>query len=112
VVDDVNDIWGMQELFSCSLVCDTFGFDLVHVHVENRVDALVVVENSQLFLHFACHCPGMAAQEGGIDGDGDEHAKLCAELDVRAVEESSEGADFCCPFLDPPSDFQFVLEAA
>jgi hypothetical protein len=49
-----------------------------------------------------------AALQGGVDGGCDENAKLCA--DVRAVEESSEGANF--RFLDPCPDFQFILEVA
>jgi hypothetical protein len=35
------DAWGMQELFPCSFVRDASGFDVAHVHVENRAGALV-----------------------------------------------------------------------
>ena len=75
------------------------------------MDALVT-KNSQLFLHFVCHCLGIAAPEEDIDGDCDKDMTLCAELDVRAVEEGSESANLCCGFLNPCGDFQLILEVA
>jgi hypothetical protein len=41
LVDDINNVWGVKELCLCFFVCDAFSFNLVHLFVENQVDALV-----------------------------------------------------------------------
>jgi hypothetical protein len=79
-----------------------------------RVERMLLWQKATLntFLHFVCHHPGIAAPEGSVDGDCSDHVKLCAELNVRAAEESSEGANLLCCFLDPPGNFHFVAEFA
>ena len=69
-----------------------------------------MIENSQPLLYFVCHCPGIAAPEGGIiDVDCDKGIMLCAELDVRVVEDTSpESTNLWCHFLNPHGNFQLL----
>ena len=109
IMDDVDDIRDVSEPFPDLFVRDAVGLDLMHVDVEDRADALVI-ENSQLLLHFLCHCPGIAAPEGGVDRDCDEDPALCAELDVGTAEEGPENTNLCGRFFNPRRDFKLVSE--
>jgi hypothetical protein len=45
-VDDIDDVRDVEEFLSDLFVRASVGFDFVHVYVENRTDAALVIKNS------------------------------------------------------------------